>query len=106
MREIVSVATVPRLVTGRIRTLEEADKFPRDYVADLDVVRKAREGRADEAQPCIGCNQGCWGRHEHDGRFGYTVTSQRRSAKLNIGDIAYWLDQEFYRPCVDVRLTL
>ncbi|MDB5714835.1 MAG: NADH:flavin oxidoreductase/NADH oxidase [Sphingomonadales bacterium] len=84
--EIVSVATVPRLVTGRIRTLEEADQIIRDDVADLvsmvrqhiadpDVVRKTREGRADEVRPCIGCNQGCWGGHERNGRFGCTVNA-------------------------------
>jgi 2,4-dienoyl-CoA reductase-like NADH-dependent reductase (Old Yellow Enzyme family) len=82
--DIVSVATVPRLVTGRIRTLEEADQIIRDGVADLvsmvrqhiadpDIVRKTREGRAEEVRPCIGCNQGCWGGHARNGRFGCTV---------------------------------
>lgn len=84
--DIASVATVPRLVTGRIRTLEEADQIIRDGIADLvsmvrqhiadpDVVRKTREGRADEVRPCIGCNQGCWGGHERNGRFGCTVNA-------------------------------
>ncbi|MGK2910595.1 MAG: FAD-dependent oxidoreductase [Sphingobium sp.] len=84
--EIASVATVPRLVTGRIRTLEEADQILRDDIADLvsmvrqhiadpDVVRKTREGRADEVRPCIGCNQGCWGGHARNGRFGCTVNA-------------------------------
>ena len=84
--DIASVATVPRLVTGRIRTLEEADQIIRDgisdlvsmvrqHIADPNVVNKTREGRADEVRPCIGCNQGCWGGHERQGRFGCTVNA-------------------------------
>lgn len=84
--DIASVATVPRLVTGRIRTLEEADQIIREGVADLvsmvrqhiadpNIVRKTREGRAEEVRPCIGCNQGCWGGHARNGRFGCTVNA-------------------------------
>jgi 2,4-dienoyl-CoA reductase-like NADH-dependent reductase (Old Yellow Enzyme family) len=31
----------------------------RAHLADPEIVRKWREGRADEVAPCIGCNQGC-----------------------------------------------
>jgi 2,4-dienoyl-CoA reductase-like NADH-dependent reductase (Old Yellow Enzyme family) len=66
--EIASVATVPRLLAGRFRTLEDADQLIRDgaadmvsmvraHIADPDLVRKTREGRALEVRPCIGCNQ-------------------------------------------------
>jgi len=82
--DIASVATAPRLVTGRFRTLEEIDQVIRDGVADLvsmvrqhiadpDIVRKTREGRVEEVRPCIGCNQGCWGGWARNGRFGCTV---------------------------------
>lgn len=65
-------ATVPRIVAGRFRTLEEADQVLRDgdadlvsmvraQIADPDLVRKTREGRADQVRPCIACNQGCIG---------------------------------------------
>jgi len=60
------------LVTGRFRTLEEADQVIRNGEADLvgltraqiadpDLVRKTLEGRAEEVRPCIACNQGCVG---------------------------------------------
>lgn len=72
--QVVSrVKRIPRIVTpARVRTLEEAEQFLRDGVADLitlqrahiadpDLVRKTREGRVDEIRPCIACNQGCVG---------------------------------------------
>ncbi|MBV9996146.1 MAG: FAD-dependent oxidoreductase [Caulobacteraceae bacterium] len=79
--DIASVATVPRLIAGRFRTLEDVDQVIRDGVADLvsmvrahiadpDLVRKTREGRALEVRPCIGCNQ-----HSRAGRFGCTVNA-------------------------------
>ncbi|MGE0385829.1 MAG: NAD-binding protein [Gammaproteobacteria bacterium] len=63
-------ATVPRIVSGRFRTLEEADQIigrgeadlvgmTRAHIADPDIVAKTRAGRPDEVRPCIGCNQGC-----------------------------------------------
>ena len=77
--EIAAVATVPRLLAGRYRTLEDADQLIRDgsadlvsmvraHIADPDLVRKTREGRALEVRPCIGCNQ-----HQRGGRFGCAV---------------------------------
>ncbi|MBV9509206.1 MAG: FAD-dependent oxidoreductase [Caulobacteraceae bacterium] len=77
--QIASVATIPRLVAGRYRTLEDADQLIRDGVADLvsmvrahiadpDLVKKTREGRGLEVRPCIGCNQ-----QHRGGRFGCSV---------------------------------
>ena len=61
---------VPRMVAGRFRTLEEAQQVMNEGVADMigmcraqiadpELVRKTREGRADQVRPCIACNQGC-----------------------------------------------
>jgi 2,4-dienoyl-CoA reductase-like NADH-dependent reductase (Old Yellow Enzyme family) len=69
---ITAAADVPTIVTGRFRTLEEADTVIRDGHADLvgmaraniadpDLVAKTRQGRALQVRPCIGCNQGCVG---------------------------------------------
>lgn len=69
---VTSVCEVPAIITGRIRTLEEADQIIRDggadlvgmtraHIADPDIVRKTKEGRVDEIRPCIACNQGCVG---------------------------------------------
>jgi len=71
--EVVTKATrLPTLVTGRFRTLAEADAviasgladlvgMTRAHIADPDLVRRTVAGRADEVRPCIACNQGCVG---------------------------------------------
>jgi len=82
--QLTEVATVPRIVTGRFRTLEEAEQVLREGKADLvslvraqiadpDLVRKTREGRADQVRPCIACNQGCVGGYIRNHRVGCTV---------------------------------
>ena len=80
-----SVTGIPRIVTGRFRTLEEAEQalrtgecdlvsMVRAHIADPDIVRKTRAGRAAEVRPCIGCNQGCIARTSGvDLRLGCTV---------------------------------
>ena len=80
-----AVSGVPRLVTGRFRTLEEVEQVLRGGVADIvsmvrahiadpDLVRKTREGRAHEVRPCIACNQGCIARTAgRDQRMACTV---------------------------------
>ena len=63
---------VPTIVTGRIMTLDHASQIVgsgqadmvslvRALVADPELVRKAREGHANEVRPCIGSSQGCLG---------------------------------------------
>ncbi len=70
--QLTAAASVPSIVNGRFRTLEEAEKVIADGVADMvsmvrahiadpDIVRKTREGRTREIRPCIACNQGCTG---------------------------------------------
>ena len=60
------------LVTGRIRTLEEADQVIRNgdadlvgltraHIADPDLVAKTLAGHPEQVRPCIACNQGCVG---------------------------------------------
>jgi 2,4-dienoyl-CoA reductase-like NADH-dependent reductase (Old Yellow Enzyme family)/thioredoxin reductase len=64
--------TVPAIVTGRFRTLEEADQVirageaamvscVRALIADPDLVAKTAAGHHDQVRPCIACNQGCLG---------------------------------------------
>jgi len=61
---------IPLVATNRINTPEIAEalladglcdmvSMARPFLADADFVRKAREGRADEINTCIGCNQAC-----------------------------------------------
>ena len=71
--EVVTKATrLPSLVTGRFRTLADADAviasgladmvgMTRAHIADPDIVRKTVAGRADLVRACIACNQGCVG---------------------------------------------
>lgn len=81
---VKAVATIPVLVTGRFRTLAEADEviasgaadlvaLTRAHIADPDIVAKTREGRVDEIRPCIGCNHGCIGGLLGAGRIGCAV---------------------------------
>jgi 2,4-dienoyl-CoA reductase-like NADH-dependent reductase (Old Yellow Enzyme family) len=82
--QLTEGVTVPRIVSGRIRTLEEAEQVLREGVADLismvraqiadpDLVRKTRDGRVDEVRPCIACNQGCIGGLIRNQRLGCLV---------------------------------
>jgi 2,4-dienoyl-CoA reductase (NADPH2) len=61
---------IPLVATNRINTPEVAEQLladgfcdmvsmARPFLADPDFVRKAAEGRADEINTCIGCNQAC-----------------------------------------------
>lgn len=81
---IAAAANVPRIVTGRFRTLEEADQvirlgeadlvsMVRAQIADPDLVRKTTDGRIEEVRPCIACNQGCLGGILREGQLGCTV---------------------------------
>ncbi|KQW01256.1 NADPH-dependent 2,4-dienoyl-CoA reductase [Rhizobacter sp. Root1221] len=72
---------IPLVATNRINTPEVAERLlaegvcdmvsmARPLLADPQFVRKAREGRADEINTCIGCNQACL-----DHTFGGKITS-------------------------------
>lgn len=61
---------LPTLVTGRFRTLEEADQvvrageadmvgMVRAMIADPELVNKSLNDQAEDVRPCIGCNQAC-----------------------------------------------
>ena len=67
-----AASATPSIVTGRFRTLEEADQvirlgradlvgMTRATIADPDLVRKTKAGQESRVRPCIACNQGCVG---------------------------------------------
>lgn len=69
---VTALTGLPTIVTGRFTTLEQADALiaagkadlvgmTRAHIADPDLVRKTRSGRAAEVRPCVACNQGCVG---------------------------------------------
>ncbi|WP_340266839.1 oxidoreductase [Sphingobium mellinum] len=75
---------LPRLVSGRFGTLDDAEQairagdadlvgMVRATIADPDLIRKSREDRAAEVRPCIACNQGCVGGVMAEGRIGCVV---------------------------------
>lgn len=80
-----AAGTIPRLVTGRFRTLEEVEQvlkegdadlvsMVRAHIADPNLVAKTRDGHPDQVRPCIGCNQGCLARTSGlDARLGCVV---------------------------------
>ncbi len=83
-RALLEAVKIPRMITGRFRTLEEIEtvlragdadlvSMVRAQIADPDIVRKTREGRVDEIRPCIACNQGCVGGLLQVGRLGCAV---------------------------------
>lgn len=83
-RAFLSGITVPRIVSGRFRTLEEADQVLRDgdadlvgmvraLIADPQLVTKTLRGEAERVRPCIACNQGCIGNIMRGGGLSCTV---------------------------------
>jgi 2,4-dienoyl-CoA reductase-like NADH-dependent reductase (Old Yellow Enzyme family) len=94
---LLDSVSVPRMVTGRFRTLEEAEQVLRSraaeivslvraHIADPELVRKTREGRAEAVRPCIACNQGCVGGLLQVARMGCAVNpSAGAEASLDEG---------------------
>jgi 2,4-dienoyl-CoA reductase-like NADH-dependent reductase (Old Yellow Enzyme family)/thioredoxin reductase len=75
---------IPRLVTGRFRTLEEVEQvlrageadlvsMVRAHIADPEIVSKTIAGHPERVRPCIACNQGCIGGTATVGRMGCVV---------------------------------
>ncbi len=69
-RKLMGAVAVPLVTTNRINTPEVAERLlaeghadmvslARPMLADPDFVAKAREGRPDTINTCIGCNQAC-----------------------------------------------
>jgi 2,4-dienoyl-CoA reductase-like NADH-dependent reductase (Old Yellow Enzyme family) len=94
--EIASVATVPRIVTGRFRALDEVEGVLQDGIADIvsltraqiadpDLVAKSVAGHPDQVRPCIACNQGCIGGLQRTGKLGCAVNSTVGREMLHIG---------------------
>jgi 2,4-dienoyl-CoA reductase (NADPH2) len=81
LKEVVSI---PVCASNRINTPDLAESvleqgvdlvsMARPFLADADLVAKAREGRADEINTCIGCNQAC---------LDHTFKAQRASCLVN-----------------------
>jgi 2,4-dienoyl-CoA reductase-like NADH-dependent reductase (Old Yellow Enzyme family) len=70
LKDSAQQSSVPMLMTGRFRTIEEAAEVIRNgqaamigmvraQLADPEIVIKTKEGRVDEIRPCIACNQRC-----------------------------------------------
>lgn len=67
---ITHATSLPTLVTGRFRTLEEIDQviragdadmvgLVRAMIADPDLIVKSKDGDLSRVRPCIACNQAC-----------------------------------------------
>ncbi|MDX1580002.1 MAG: FAD-dependent oxidoreductase [Alphaproteobacteria bacterium] len=81
--KLTRLTQLPAIVTGRFRTLQDAEQviaagqadmvgMTRAHIADPEIVRKTVEGRENEIRPCIACNQGCVGGLAL-GRIGCTI---------------------------------
>ncbi len=84
---LMGEVSIPLIATNRINTPEvaeavlergEADmvSMARPFLADPDFVVKAREGRADEINTCIACNQACLD-HIFTGRLASCLVNPR-----------------------------
>ncbi|MFG0609107.1 FAD-dependent oxidoreductase [Delftia sp. WSY_14] len=80
-QRVMGQVDIPLITSNRINTPEVAERLlaegyadmvsmARPLLADGDFVRKARQGRADEINTCIACNQACL-----DHTFGGKITS-------------------------------
>lgn len=80
-KKMMGEVNIPLVASNRINTPELAEELladgscnmvsmARPFLADSQFVRKAREGRADEINTCIGCNQACL-----DHTFSWKITS-------------------------------
>ncbi len=69
-KRLMGKVSIPLITTNRINTPEKAEEIlragyadmvsmARPLLADPDFMRKASEGRADEINTCIACNQAC-----------------------------------------------
>lgn len=94
---VTEKASVPTLVTGRFRTLEEADQVIRLGQADLvgmtratiaepDLVKKTIAGDVDRVRPCIACNQGCVGQLLGPERRVGCAVNAAAGQELKLGD--------------------
>ncbi|MGN5519667.1 NADPH-dependent 2,4-dienoyl-CoA reductase [Halopseudomonas sp. Lyrl_26] len=79
--------SIPLVTTNRINTPEVAERvlaeghadmvsMARPFLADPDFINKAAEGRADEINTCIGCNQACLD-HTFSGRLTSCLVNPR-----------------------------
>ncbi|WP_431822027.1 FAD-dependent oxidoreductase [Burkholderia sp. F1] len=86
-RQLMGKVGIPLVATNRINTPEVAERLiadgdcdmvsmARPFLADADFVRKARDGRADEINTCIGCNQACLD-HTFSGRITSCLVNPR-----------------------------
>jgi 2,4-dienoyl-CoA reductase (NADPH2) len=69
-KKMMGIVKIPLITTNRINTPETAEKIleegcadmvsmARPFLADPEFVNKAEEGKSDEINTCIGCNQAC-----------------------------------------------
>ncbi len=69
-QQLMGKVGVPLVATNRINTPEVAEavlasgacdmvSMARPFLADAEFVKKARQGRAEDINTCIGCNQAC-----------------------------------------------
>ncbi len=69
-KKLMGEVKIPLVTTNRINMPDVAERIladghadmvsmARPFLADAEIVKKAREGREDEINTCIGCNQAC-----------------------------------------------
>ncbi|MFD3486721.1 FAD-dependent oxidoreductase [Streptomyces sp. NPDC058665] len=86
-KALMGSVSVPLITSNRVNTPEVAEQLladgradlvsmARPFLADPDFVAKARDGRADTINTCIGCNQACLD-HTFSGRITSCLVNPR-----------------------------
>ncbi|MFI0259104.1 FAD-dependent oxidoreductase [Streptomyces sp. NPDC017056] len=86
-RQVMGAVSIPLVATNRINTPDKAEQLladgyadlvsmARPFLADPDLVAKARAGRPETINTCIGCNQACLD-HTFSGRITSCLVNPR-----------------------------
>lgn len=93
-RRMMGEVSIPLVATNRINTPETAEQLlaqgscdmvsmARPFLADPEFVNKAEQGRGDEINTCIGCNQACLD-HTFSGRITSCLVNPRACHETEI----------------------
>ena len=96
IRNVKQAVSIPVMASNRINTPEVAEQIiasgaadlvsmARPLLADPEFARKAREGRADEIDTCIACNQACLDRIFTD-RVATCLVNPRAGREIEFDD--------------------
>ena len=105
--------SIPLVTTNRINTPEIANEIikgghadmvsmARPMLADPDFMVKAKAGKSDEINTCIGCNQACLD-HVFKGNIASCLVNLMRVTKLSLCQKKYYSKKSRGHWCMAIR---